>query len=141
MPDVTNQQLLDAMTQQFATIADNMATKEDINDLRMDITGDINSLRSDINADITSLRSEIAELRREQAKTNAHLDSLESEGKALRNDIKEIYSSIAKLEKKLALVSPEDYTDIRHDLAEIKAWAREVSAKTGISLPRSFKAK
>ena len=44
MPDITNQQLLSAMSQQFSVITDAMATKDDLKELGDDRRSDFNKL-------------------------------------------------------------------------------------------------
>lgn len=68
MSDITNQQLLDGLTQQLGTISDNMATKQDLDgmatkpdlaELKLELSSKIDSLETGIYAKIDTLTEKI----------------------------------------------------------------------------------
>ncbi len=88
---------------------------------------------SELQTELTIFKRETNEFRRE---TNERLDNLSNEAAAVRNDIKEIYDRLVSIEKRLQHASPEQYSQLRRELDELKVWACQVSAYTGIALPK-----
>ncbi len=56
--------------------------------------------------------------------------------KSFENDIKEIYDRIVVLEAKGNALSKNDKQELEHQLAALFDWAKQVSKKTGIGLPK-----
>ena len=59
---------------------------------------------------------------------------LEGKEKALQNDVIEILDRVTSIEKRLLHLAESDIESTRREHAGLVAWAKQVSAKTGIPL-------
>lgn len=54
----------------------------------------------------------------------------------LGGDIKEIYDRTTALEKRTPNLTKQELADLQQKLSQLMAWAKQVSLKTGIPLPK-----
>lgn len=72
-----------AVTQTIVEAQDNLASKADIRELRVETKADIRELRVEMKAEFKTLRGEMAELRGEMAELRAEVQGVRSEVQAL----------------------------------------------------------
>ena len=101
----------------------NLATKEDINSLRMATKEDINSLRIATKNDINSLKMATKNDIRLLEATMA----TKEETQAIREDIKDIQGDIKSLENRMA--TKEETQAIREDIKDIRGDIKAIEAK------------
>ncbi len=103
-----------------------------LEDLRQEVSKEFAAMRLEMNAEFQSVRQEIRDARLALIDVKHCLSKVE----ALRNDIKEIYDRIAKLEQWFEQADPQEYPAIRRELREIQAWARQISTAAGLPAPK-----
>lgn len=117
MTDISNQQLLTAMTDQLSVITATMATKDDLKDLRQETKDDLKALRMATKSDIEGLRMA----------TKVDLDALRST-MATKDDLVLLEATVAsKMDLKQVQVSLQakirsgQAANIKHHLETRKA--------------------
>ncbi len=104
-----------------------------VNGLRDELTSKFDTEIGSLRQELRSFRHEFDTFRRE---TDVRLSNLEGEASATRNDLREIYDRLTALEKRSINAATDKQGQLRQELDELKAWAREISAETGLPKPR-----
>jgi septal ring factor EnvC (AmiA/AmiB activator) len=85
---------------------------------------------------LNGIDGELRSIKEEQRHMREWLERIDSRLSGVESDIKEIYDRIAALDKQQTPLSRQQQQKLQKDLAALIRWAKEVSAKTGVPLPK-----
>jgi predicted nucleic acid-binding Zn-ribbon protein len=111
----------------------------DLNDIAVaisDLATHIDERFEQVDRRFVSIESELHHIQQKQREMHLQLEGIDSKVLGLENDIKEVYDRIVVLEKRLPHITTEEYRELEQKLDTMIAWARKVSNKTGVPLPK-----
>lgn len=79
---------------------------------------------------------EIRKIHTEQTEMKAWMERIDGRILGIESDIKEIYDRIVALEKKSPELTRKEQAELSRKLAVLFDWAKAVSEKTGVALPK-----
>jgi septal ring factor EnvC (AmiA/AmiB activator) len=80
--------------------------------------------------------AELIAIRTDQREIRELLGEIDSRILGIESDIKEIYDRIVALEKKGSTLTPREVKELIIKVDHMADWAKKVSQKTGIALPK-----
>ena len=112
---------------------------ESIADLSTMMAHELGSVRQEMTDGFAAVRQEMGanyrEHRAAQDETNRRLEHLEALSETNANDVKELYSMIAELQRDIRRLNKDE----RQRLADLEAFALQVAEQTGIPFIRKSK--
>ncbi len=84
----------------------------------------------------SSINTELYAIRKEQREMKEWLERIDSRILGIESDIKEIYDRIVALEQKGPYLTRKEAKELEQKLIRMFDWAKKVSQKTGIALPK-----
>lgn len=85
---------------------------------------------------LTSVESRLYGLEKGQQELLVRVERIENELLGMRSDIVDVMNRIFELEKRFPNLKEKEVRELENKLARVIEWAKDVSKKTGASLPK-----
>lgn len=96
----------------------------------------IDSRFNQIDRRFDAIDAEIRKIHTEQTEMKAWMERIDGRIMGIESDIKEIYDRIVVLEKKAPELTGKEQAELSRKLTVLFDWAKAVSEKTGVALPK-----